>query len=170
MNEIRLVLESELELLREISIETFQVAFGTQNTPLDMEMYLEESRNMDQVIKEFRDPNATLLFIYHDDQVAGYMKINQGDSQTEQFESSSLELERIYLLEPFQNLGLGKQMIDHFESMGRALNVDMLWLGVWELNPRAIAFYEREGFEVFGEHGYLLGTDMQRDLLMWKAL
>jgi len=60
--------------------------------------------------------------------------------------------------------------MDHFETIGKQLKVEMLWLGVWERNPNAIAFYEREGFEVFGEHSYLLGTDLQRDLMLRKLL
>jgi len=170
VNEIRPVLESELDLLREISIKTFVTAFGAQNTDADMELYLEESRNMEQVIKEFNDPDVTLLFTHQGDLVTGYMKINQGEAQTEKFDQTSLELERIYILEPHQNQGIGKLMMDHFRSMGRALEVEMLWLGVWEHNPRAMAFYEREGYEVFGEHDYLLGTDLQRDLLYRKML
>ena len=45
-----------------------------------------------------------------------------------------------------------------------------IWLGVWEENNKAIAFYKRHGFEVFGSHPFKLGGDLQRDLLMKRLL
>lgn len=170
LNRLRAVRESELELLREVSIKTFVDAFSDQNTPSDMEMYLEDSRNMDQVIKEFNDPNVALFFSCQADDITGFMKINMDGAQTENLEESSVELERIYLLESYQGQGIGQLMMEHFEDFGRKLGVEVGWLGVWEHNPRAIAFYERQGYRVFDEHDYPLGTDIQRDLLMKKRL
>jgi len=167
---IRAVLESELNLLRDISIQTFVDAFGSQNTASDMKLYIEESRNQLVVRQEFDDPNVILLFTESEGSIAGFMKINLKDAQSEQFELSSLELERIYVLPDFQGKGVGEQMLAFFEKTGREQGVDMIWLGVWKKNPRAISFYERHGFEIFGEHDYLLGTDLQRDFLMRKIL
>ena len=167
---IRPVLESEIVLLRDISIKTFVDAFGDQNTSSDMDVYIEESRNIEQTTKEFHDPNATLLFLESEGEVIGFMKINQGDAQSEKFPESSIELERIYLLEGNQGKGYGETMIRYFEDFGKQLEVDIVWLGVWKENPRAIAFYKRHGFEIFGEHDYLIGTDLQRDYLMRKRV
>jgi len=44
-----------------------------------------------------------------------------------------------------------------------------VWLGVWEHNPRAIAFYRKWGFEAVGEHVFVVGTDPQRDLVMTRS-
>ena len=40
---------------------------------------------------------------------------------------------------------------------GRARGHDVLWLGVWEHNARARAFYARWGFVEVGEMRFLLG-------------
>lgn len=45
-----------------------------------------------------------------------------------------------------------------------------LWLGVWERNPRAIAFYERWGFATVGSHVFRLGSDDQTDLIMERPV
>ena len=47
---------------------------------------------------------------------------------------------------------------------------DVMWLGVWEYNPRAIRFYEKHGFVEVGSHVFQLGKDPQIDLLMQKKL
>jgi len=167
---IRPVAESEIPLLRDMSIKTFIDAFGDQNTVADMDMYIAESRNLTQVQKEFNNPNTTLLFTESEGEITGFMKINQSDAQTERFDRSSIELERIYLLEGHQGKGYGAKMIHYFEMMGREAAVEMIWLGVWKENPRAVSFYQSHGFEIFGEHDYLLGTDLQRDFLLRKML
>jgi len=66
----------------------------------------------------------------------------------------------------------GRFLLDEFRSSARARdeNRDVMWLGVWEYNPRAQRFYEKNGFQVCGKHTFLLGSDPQTDLLMQKQL
>ena len=45
-----------------------------------------------------------------------------------------------------------------------------IWLGVWEKNEHAIAFYERWGFEIIGSHIFLLGSDEQTDMTMQRPV
>ena len=47
---------------------------------------------------------------------------------------------------------------------------DVIWLDVWEENPRAIAFYRKWGFEKAGEQGFQLGDDLQTDWIMSRAV
>ena len=44
-----------------------------------------------------------------------------------------------------------------------------MWLGVWERNARAIAFYAKWGFIDIGDHVFMLGSDRQTDRIMWRA-
>jgi ribosomal protein S18 acetylase RimI-like enzyme len=60
--------------------------------------------------------------------------------------------------------------MDRVLEESRATGGDVLWLGVWERNPRAIAFYLRKGFERVGEHRFLLGSDLQLDWLMARPI
>ena len=48
------------------------------------------------------------------------------------------------------------------------LGANVVWLGVWEHNPRAIRFYEKHGFTTAGEQPF--GKDPQRDLVMVRPL
>ena len=47
---------------------------------------------------------------------------------------------------------------------------DTLWLGVWEHNPRARAFYRKWGFVEVGTHIFVLGSDPQTDILMQRVM
>ena len=52
----------------------------------------------------------------------------------------------------------------------RARGAQTLWLGVWERNPRAVAFYEKYGFTRVGEHTFMLGDDAQTDWLFARTV
>jgi ribosomal protein S18 acetylase RimI-like enzyme len=47
---------------------------------------------------------------------------------------------------------------------------DVVWLGVWERNPRAIAFYRKFEFREAGEHVFPVGNDPQRDIVLVRPL
>ncbi len=51
-----------------------------------------------------------------------------------------------------------------------AAGADVVWLDVWERNPRAIAFYRKLGFAENGDHVFPLGNDPQRDIVMVRAV
>jgi ribosomal protein S18 acetylase RimI-like enzyme len=56
------------------------------------------------------------------------------------------------------------------EQVARDLGGRTLWLGVWERNPRAIAFYTKCGFADVGEHAFVFGTEQQSDRVMAHPL
>ena len=52
----------------------------------------------------------------------------------------------------------------------RSRGARSLWLGVWERNPRAVAFYRKYGFTRVGEHTFMLGADAQVDWVFVRPL
>jgi ribosomal protein S18 acetylase RimI-like enzyme len=68
-----------------------------------------------------------------------------------------------------QGQAIGQSLLDHAKQLAKEQNAHFLWLGVWEHNPGAIRFYERNGFQKFGEHPFILGKDVQNDFLMRLA-
>ena len=148
---------SELSLLQEISRDTFEQTFSEYNTKEDMQEYLEKNLSCNQLKIELESPIAEFYFIYIDDKLSGYLKLNVSDS---------LEIERIYILNEFQGRGAGKAFMNFAFARARMLGHKSLWLGVWEYNSKALAFYQSLGFIAYGEHDFLLGSDLQRDILM----
>ena len=45
-----------------------------------------------------------------------------------------------------------------------------IWLGVWERNARAIAFYRRWDFADVGSQSFQLGGDLQSDRVMVRRV
>ena len=94
------------------------------------------------------------------------MKLNFGDSQTELKDNKSLEIERIYVSKEFHGKSVGQLLYDKAIEVAKHKNVDYVWLGVWEENPRAISFYKKNGFVEFNKHIFKLGDDEQIDIMM----
>lgn len=119
---------------------------------------------------ELNDPNSQFYFVYLDDQLAGYLKVNLNESQSEQVAPNALEIERIYIRSAFKRHGLGRFLFQEALKLAQAKNCSSIWLGVWEKNYPALAFYEKMGFIQHGSHSFFMGTDEQTDLIMTKNL
>ena len=157
---------SDITELMTISRTTFSDAFRAQNNPADFNSYLDKAFSRTQLDKELDNPKMTFYFVYFEGVLAAYFKLNEGDAQTDIKQEDSMELERIYVLKASQGKQLGKRILDWIKDWVKGNEKSFLWLGVWEKNPRAIAFYERHGFYKFGTHPYFIGEDEQTDWLM----
>ncbi|GAK05011.1 negative regulation of sporulation, septation and degradative enzyme [Geomicrobium sp. JCM 19037] len=156
--------------LQEIAYETFKETFKVQNSPENMKTYLAEAFNIYQVENELSNPLSHFFFVSFNDKVAGYLKVNTGNAQTEEIDDDALEIERIYIINKFQNLGLGKYLFNKALDIAMEQKKKKIWLGVWEKNEDAISFYERLGFVQTGAHSFYMGDEEQNDLIMVKRL
>lgn len=157
---------NDLGDLIQISRETFTHAFEKHNDPEDFRDYMEKAFSEKSLSDQFDNPYSSFYFAYLEDNLVGYFKLNSHSAQTEKVDGNSLELERIYIQEAFQNKGLGHQLLNEIILIAKANKHDLLWLGVWKENKAAIRFYERFGFQKFGAHPYFVGKDKQTDWLM----
>ena len=156
-----------LSKLVKLSVQTFEETFGHKNTKENMAWYFKTKMNSEQLKKELLHPNSYFYWILFRKKIIGYLKLNFNDAQTEVVNlGESFEIERIYILSNFQQKGFGKDVLSKAISLGKNKGFSYLWLGVWEQNENAIAFYTKKGFEIFDRHVFQLGNDPQTDLLM----
>ncbi|MBM6384085.1 MAG: GNAT family N-acetyltransferase [Paenibacillus sp.] len=160
----------DLQTLQKISIETFHDTFKDQNTPENMEAYLAKAFHSEQLETELANPSSDVYFIYFNEELAGYLKVNVNDAQSEKMGEEFLEIERIYIRIPFQNHGLGKHLFNKAIELAMEKNKSKVWLGVWEKNRKAIAFYNKMGFIQTGAHSFYMGDEEQTDFIMSKTL
>ncbi|MFC4404093.1 GNAT family N-acetyltransferase [Gracilibacillus xinjiangensis] len=156
--------------LQEIGKETFNETFKHQNLQENMNAYLEKAFNLRQLEKELSNISSQFFFVYYNDEIAGYLKINTNDAQSEEMGNESLEIERIYVRKRFQKHGLGKCLLNKAIEIAVEHNKKTIWLGVWEKNEHAISFYKKTGFVQTGAHSFYMGNEEQTDLIMTKSL
>ncbi|MBP0723639.1 GNAT family N-acetyltransferase [Bacillus sp. RG28] len=156
--------------LQEISYETFNETFKHQNSPENMNTYLERAFNLEQLEEELSNISSQFFFVYFNNEVAGYLKVNTNDAQSEEMGNESLEIERIYIKNNFQKHGLGKNLLNTAMEIAMECDKKKIWLGVWEKNENAITFYKKMGFVQTRAHSFYMGDEEQTDFIMIKTL
>jgi ribosomal protein S18 acetylase RimI-like enzyme len=160
----------DANIITDLGITTFVATFGPHNTQEDMYKYLREAMSLKQISRELIDKNNTFYLASFDSIPAGFAKLRATHTPPELKGSTAMEIERLYVLPGYQGKKIGAALMEQCIADANNLGYDTIWLGVWEHNPRAIDFYKRCGFEIFGSHDFLLGDDNQTDIMMKKAL
>lgn len=163
---IRKATVSDLETIQEISILTFMETFAGVNSPENMQNYIREKLNSTQLASEINNPESAFYLATFNSEIMGYLKLNFGNAQTEIHSQKAMEIHRIYVLKAFHGKKIGQLLLDEALKNGRQMGVDSIWLGVWEENHRALQFYSKNGFVEFDKHSFILGDEVQTDLLM----
>jgi ribosomal protein S18 acetylase RimI-like enzyme len=157
---------ADIEKLQNIGRQTFLETFSLPNTEENMNSYLSSSFAFDKLKNEIENPDSKFFFAVLNDEVIGYLKVNSGKAQTELGDNNALEIERIYVSKEFLGKKVGQLLYDKAFQIAKERKVGYLWLGVWEENYRALAFYKKNGFVEFDKHIFKLGNDPQTDIMM----
>ena len=164
---IRYAVPADAELIADISSTAFYETFAKDNTKEDMDIFMSEQFAKEELMKEVVLSEGIFMLAYMDDEPVGYARLRVKNNLAHE---QAIEIARIYALDKAIGKGVGKALMLECISKANELQMKSIWLGVWEKNDRALAFYERWGFERFGEHQFLLGTDLQTDWLLKKPL
>jgi GNAT superfamily N-acetyltransferase len=163
---IRSATSADNILLAEMGAETFADSFGADNTPENMSAYLENSFSPEIQARELADADSKFLIIELDDATVGYAQVSFGHAPAAVPSQKPMEIVRIYARKKWIGKGVGAQLMKACLREAEQAGCDMVWLGVWERNPRAIAFYRKWGFEQVGTQTFQLGDDLQNDWVM----
>jgi ribosomal protein S18 acetylase RimI-like enzyme len=162
----------DAKALTDLAYTTFWDAFAhhPKNAPDDLNHYMRQAFSLEQISAELEDGNSIFLIAEIEGEPAGYAKIIIGAIEEGITGERPIELNRLYSHQQFLGKGIGQALMDACFARAISDGHDVMWLGVWEFNPRAQRFYEKNGFRVVGSHVFQLGEDPQTDLLMQKEL
>ncbi len=169
---IRRSSSEDAKLLTDLSYTTFWDAFAhhPKNAPDDLDHYMRQAFNQDQIEAELADESSIFLIAELNGKPAGYAKLITGSTEDGITAARPIELSRLYSHQEYIGKGVGQNLMDACFALARENGHDVMWLGVWEYNPRAQRFYEKNGFSVVGRHIFQLGSDPQTDLLMQRTI
>ncbi|UEG48596.1 GNAT family N-acetyltransferase [Ferruginibacter lapsinanis] len=167
----RLTIE-DAEALSAIGAKTFYDTFTGTCTEEDMQQFLEEYYNIDQVKRELSDPEDYYYFAEIDNVPVGYLRLKEDYTSFETMKQwKALELKRLYVLQTHLGKGIAQVLMKFAINFAKQQNYEVVWLGVWEHNLRARKFYEKEGFKNTGyTHDFPIGNTPQTDCWYWKFL
>jgi diamine N-acetyltransferase len=162
--------KKDLESIKQIGRETFLETFAESNTEADMKKYLDENFSDEKLTTELNNSNSHFFIAMEERSSIGYMKLNTREAQTEIKDDVSIEIERIYVKNAYHGKKVGQILYEKALEIAQQLKKEYIWLGVWEENPKAIRFYEKNGFVAFDKHIFKMGEDEQIDIMMKKVL
>jgi len=167
---IRSALAHEAPLLSDLGARAFYQAFAADNTPEDIADYLAGAFSPEKQADELTRPGSTFLILEINGTPAGYAHLQEGHVPECVTGNHPIELVRFYLLHDWTGKGIGSRLMQACFNEVRRTGADVLWLGVWERNARAIAFYQKWGFTIVGTHSFQLGSDLQQDYIMQRLV
>ncbi len=163
--------ENHLEELGLVAKQSFIDAFEKQSNPDNFKAYVSKSFTKEVVLEEFQNPESVFYFLQTDEgETTGYVKLRWDRSEEFFPTEKALELQRIYLLEPYWNKGFGKILLDFAESFAHENGFEWIYLIVWFENKGAIKFYEREGWSIFGHKDFQFGNEIHHDYALRKKI
>jgi ribosomal protein S18 acetylase RimI-like enzyme len=166
---IRAARESDAAALAALAERTFRDAFGAVNAAADVDLHCARAYSLARQAVEIAEPRGATIVAEHDGELVGYVQLRRRQSPAVA-ESAAVEISRFYVLQSWHGAGLAQELMRETVERARAFGAEVIWLGVWEHNPRAIRFYEKHGFTTVGEQPFVLGKDPQRDLVMMRPL
>jgi ribosomal protein S18 acetylase RimI-like enzyme len=167
---IRLGVAADAAALAALAARTFADTFAADNTPADLAEHLARSFGEAQQAAELADPDRVTLVAERSGTLVGYVQLRSSPPPAGVPPGPSIELQRLYVDRPAHGSGLAQRLMTEALAQARRLGAAVLWLGVWERNPRAIRFYVKCGFADAGSQTFVLGSDRQTDRIMWKSV
>lgn len=167
---IRVATTADAGAVAALAESTFRETFASTNTEADMDLHCRQTYSESAQASEIADPRMQTLVAEDDGTLAGYAQVRWMDVPACVAASHPGEVYRLYVSSAWHGKGVAQSLMTQCLTAIARRGCDAAWLGVWEHNPRAIAFYRKFGFEIVGDHVFTVGTDPQRDLVMSRRL
>lgn len=161
--------------LSEFAAAAFRDAFAAQNTAEDMASYVAGAFSTERQAAEIADPSSDVLLVEpagttETNALLGYAHLALTSAPACVTGDAPIELKRFYVASAAHGRGVARELMRATLQAARSRGARTLWLGVWEHNARAIAFYGKHAFRRVGEQSFVLGADVQTDWVMALAL
>ena len=168
--QIRRAVPADAATVAELARATFFDTFAASNDAKDMALHLERAYGMAQQEAEINDPAMVTLLVEEAGVAIAFAQIRADHVPACVSDERAIELWRFYVAREWHGRGVAQALMARAKEEAGAMGAKTVWLGVWERNDRARAFYRKCGFVDVGEHVFLFGTDPQTDRVMVSAL
>ena len=161
---------SDATSLAALAERTFRETFAVDNSGENIDLHCAAKFGAEIQGQEISDPQMTTLLAEVAGELVGFAQLRLAHTAACIKADRPAELHRVYVLNAWHGRGVARELMHAVYAAAARAGCDCIWLGVWERNPRAIAFYRKCGFSVVGDHVFMLGRDRQRDLILSAQL
>ena len=170
MIEIRPIQSSELTILQKIATDAYWQTFGESTTVENNQRFLDEAYTLQQFERELNEANSNYYLAWDGNEAAGFLRMRLSGEVNHLLGDNTVELQRLYIHPDHQGKKIGSVLMNFALDYASQRKFEWIWLGVWEFNFRAQAFYKKFGFKRFSEHVFQVGDDPQIDWLLKKRV
>jgi ribosomal protein S18 acetylase RimI-like enzyme len=171
---IRLAHRGDAAKLAELAARTFHDTFASSNDSRLMAEHMARSYNPSIQLRELGDPKICTLLAEAASEAVAYTQIRARNELLVPpacvRDPEACEIWRFYVDQRWHGQGVAQRLMNAAIDEVRSSGAKSVWLGVWEHNPRAIAFYKRCGFALVGDHEFMFADERQTDLVMCRTL
>lgn len=158
---IRRATPRDAAALADLGARTFRDTFAADNRPEDLDAYIAATYSDELQRREIEDRDCITLLVHEGDLLIGFAQVRRSAERW-----GSVEIVRFYVDRGWHGRGIAPRLMGEAYAAARELGGSDVWLGVWERNSRAIAFYAKCGFVDVGSHPFFVGSDLQTDRIM----
>jgi sigma-B regulation protein RsbU (phosphoserine phosphatase) len=158
------------EIIAKLGEDTFRESYASQNTAEDLNMYIAQNYSAKKIESELQNVHNHYFIAYDKEKEVGFVKLRINANLAELKGKKAAEIQQIYVRQSHQKQKVGAALMQKCIDAAIELGMELIWLGVWEKNEKALTFYQKWGFSRFGSQKFVLGTDVQNDFLLSKSL
>jgi len=163
---LRRAVTGDAPSLSVLAERTFRDAFGTRNSPENMDLHCARMFGSEIQQREIEDRGLITTIAEAEQRMIGFSQLMRSSAHASVVASRPAEIRRLYVVSEWHGRGVARLLMQDALDTATREGCDVLWLGVWEHNPKAMAFYKKFGLEIVGTNAFMLGQDRQRDLVM----
>lgn len=167
---IRLGVSADADGLADLASRTFRDTFAEANHAEDMALHLALAYGPIQQGRELADPNIVTLLVEASGHLIGYAQLRHGQVPACVKGETPIELWRFYVAQEWHGRGIAQLLMQRVDQEAGKFKARTLWLGVWEHNERARAFYRKCSFVDVGTHVFMVGRDAQTDRILARPV
>ncbi|MEL6697253.1 MAG: GNAT family N-acetyltransferase [Bacteroidota bacterium] len=169
--EIRSAQASDMRLLVHAAKKMFVDTFSEHYVGKPFfDEYVEEAYTLDKFQDDFQNPHHIFWIVWEEKKLAGFVQLVGHTLPTCIEAADGLEIKRFYIFQEYHGKGIAQRLMEKCIEKAASESYPVMWLGVWPENHRAIAFYRKFGFEICGDHPFILGSETEIDWVMKKDM
>lgn len=160
----------DVAALAALAEQTFIETYSAQNDPEQIRVHCAQNFGLEQQSAEIANPDYAVILAYLNQDLVGFAQVVKKPAPESIDAENAVALYRYYVTQAWHGKGIAQPLLAEAEKAARTFGADYLWLGMWEHNARALAYYQKMGFQHVGWMDYQFGDILERDYVLLKRL
>ncbi|MBQ0733201.1 GNAT family N-acetyltransferase [Aquimarina celericrescens] len=168
---IKVATLDDAESISFLGKKTFDQSFGHLfHDRIDLTSYLNETFSYEKISNSISKTHNIYWIVYKGNLSVGYAKLKLNSSSKFIKSDKICKLQKIYLCRGTSSKGIGSVLQQIIFDKAIDQGNEHLWLSVLKQNKRAITFYDRNKYQIVGDHSFIIGKQKFDFWVMSKKL